>query len=43
MLKNYWKIALRNIKKHKGHSFINMAGLVVGLRCADDRSFFSQP
>ena len=33
MLKNYWKIALRNIKKHKGHSFINMAGLVVGLTC----------
>ncbi|MCJ7679280.1 MAG: ABC transporter permease, partial [Candidatus Aminicenantes bacterium] len=31
MLKNYLKIALRNIRRHKGYSFINLAGLSVGL------------
>ncbi len=34
MLKNYLKIALRNIRKHKGYSFINIGGLAVGLACA---------
>ncbi len=33
MLKNYLKIALRNIKKHKGYSLINIAGLAVGMTC----------
>lgn len=33
MLKNYLKIALRNIKRHKAYSFINIAGLAVGLAC----------
>lgn len=33
MFKNYLKIALRNIKKHKGYSFINIAGLALGLSC----------
>ena len=33
MLTNYLKIALRNIKKHKGYSFINIAGLAVGMTC----------
>ena len=33
MLKNYWKIAWRNILKHKGHSFIKIAGLALGLAC----------
>lgn len=33
MLKNYLKIALRNIKKHKAYSFINIAGLAVGMTC----------
>lgn len=34
MLKNYLKISLRNIWKHKGYSFINIAGLAVGMACA---------
>ncbi len=33
MLKNYLKIALRNILRHKGYSFINIAGLTLGLAC----------
>ena len=31
MLNNYFKIAFRNIKKHKGYSFINISGLAVGM------------
>ena len=31
MFKNYLKIAMRNIRKHKGYSFINIAGLAIGL------------
>jgi len=30
---NYLKIALRNLKKHKGYSFINIAGLAIGMAC----------
>jgi ABC-type antimicrobial peptide transport system permease subunit len=33
MLVNYIKITLRNIKRHKGYSFLNIAGLVVGMVC----------
>lgn len=33
MLKNYLKIAIRNISKHKGYSFINVFGLAVGICC----------
>jgi putative ABC transport system permease protein len=33
MLKNYVKIALRNLLKYKGTSFINIFGLSVGITC----------
>ena len=33
MLKNYATITWRNIKRHKTYSFINIAGLAVGLAC----------
>ncbi len=34
MLKNYFKITLRNIRKHMIHSFINISGLSIGLACS---------
>jgi len=33
MLKNYLKIAVRNIKKSKAYSFINILGLAIGMAC----------
>ena len=33
MFKNYLKIALRNLFKHKVYSFISIAGLSVGIAC----------
>ncbi len=47
MLYNYLKIAWRNLTKNKVYSFINIAGLAIGLACAilitlwiqDERSF----
>ena len=33
LLRNYFKIALRKIKRQKGYSVINIAGLAVGLAC----------
>ncbi|AXE19623.1 ABC transporter permease [Runella rosea] len=34
MLRNYFKIALRNLLKHKGYSFINIFGLATGMAVA---------
>jgi len=31
MLKNYIKIALRNLVRHKGYTFINIFGLATGI------------
>ena len=33
MFTNYLKIALRNIRRHKGYSFINIFGFAVGITC----------
>jgi len=33
MLKNYLKIALRSLLRHRGTSFINIVGLAVGIAC----------
>ena len=33
MFSNYLKIALRNLRKHRGYAFINVAGLAVGIAC----------
>ena len=33
MLKNYLKVALRNLRQQKGYSFINIAGLALGIAC----------
>ncbi len=34
MFKNYFKIAIRNLARNKVYSFINIAGLSLGLACA---------
>ncbi len=31
MVKNYFKVAMRNLYKHKGYAFINILGLAVGI------------
>lgn len=33
MFENYAKIAFRNFKKRKGYTFINVAGLAIGIAC----------
>jgi putative ABC transport system permease protein len=33
MIKNYLKVSLRNIRRHKGYSFINIAGFAIGMAC----------
>ena len=33
MIRNYLKIALRNIAKTRGHSFLNITGLAIGMAC----------
>src|SRR5665213_720723 len=34
MFKNYFKVAFRNLRRNKIYSFINIAGLGIGLACA---------
>ncbi|HEX5167936.1 MAG TPA: ABC transporter permease [Cyclobacteriaceae bacterium] len=34
MLRNYLRIAVRNLFRHKAFSFINIAGLAIGLSCS---------
>ena len=34
MFKNYFITALRNLKRHKGFSFINLSGLAIGMACS---------
>ena len=34
MLRNYFKIAIRNLAKNKGYTFINIAGLATGMAVA---------
>ena len=34
MIRNYLKIALRNLNKYKGYSFINIFGLAIGIACS---------
>ena len=34
MFKNYFKIAIRNLKRHRVYSAINIVGLAVGITCA---------
>ena len=34
MFKNYFKIAIRNVARHKSYSFINITGLALGLACS---------
>ena len=33
MFKNYLKITFRNLVRHKGYAFINIAGLAIGITC----------
>jgi putative ABC transport system permease protein len=34
MIRNYLKIALRNIKRYSAHSILNVSGMAVGMACA---------
>ncbi|HEX3007484.1 MAG TPA: ABC transporter permease [Bacteroidales bacterium] len=34
MIKNYLKIALRNIRRYSAHSILNVSGMAVGMACA---------
>lgn len=34
MIRNYFFIALRNIKRHRFFSFLNIAGLAIGMACS---------
>jgi putative ABC transport system permease protein len=42
MYKNYFKIAYRNLLRHKVYTFINLAGLAVGMACCLLIAFYVQ-
>lgn len=42
MFRNYLRIFIRNLKKHKGYSFINIAGLAIGMTCCVIAMLFVQ-
>ena len=42
MLANYLKITLRNFRKHKAYSLINVTGLAIGMACSILIAFFIQ-
>jgi putative ABC transport system permease protein len=42
MFKNYLKIAIRNMRRNKGYSFINITGLSIGIACCMLVFFFVQ-
>jgi putative ABC transport system permease protein len=42
MFRNYLTVALRNIRRQRGHTFINVSGLAIGMACAFFIFFFIQ-
>ena len=34
MIKNYFKIALRNIKRYSTYSILNISGMAIGMACS---------
>jgi putative ABC transport system permease protein len=34
MIRNYFKIALRNIKRYSVHSILSLSGMAIGMACA---------
>jgi putative ABC transport system permease protein len=40
MWRNYFKIALRNINRNKGYTFLNVVGLAIGIAACLVISFF---
>ena len=39
MIRNYFKIALRNIKRYSAHSILNISGMAIGMACAIINTF----
>jgi putative ABC transport system permease protein len=34
MIRNYFKIAIRNIRRYPAHSILNISGMAIGMACA---------
>ena len=39
MIKNYFKIALRNIRRNSTYSILNISGMAIGMACCNFNSF----